>query len=178
MGMTEIQCMLDGETLSTKMTAAVVSIGAVKFTVDDGIIDRFKVNICAKSCKEHGLHFSKDTIDWWAKQPKEAREAWQKDPVSLPEALSLFNEWYGTKSITTWAKGAKVFDIPILENAYAAAGLTQPWRYPQIADYRTLLLFCNVDDRKLKEAGTVAHDALTDCEQQVKVLLPLLKAIQ
>ena len=80
------QFVVDLETLSTHANACIVSIGVVKFTLQDGILEEFFVNVDPASCKEYGLHFDKDTIAWWKTQSKEARESWQKDPISLPEA--------------------------------------------------------------------------------------------
>jgi 3' exoribonuclease, RNase T-like len=177
MSYSQSEVMLDIETLSTLPNAAVVSIGAVKFSLDKGILSSFKVNIDPVSCKDHGLHFEKKTIDWWAEQPKAARQAWMKDPRPLGEALQYFLTWYGASSRPTWAKGAS-FDFPILESAIRSCEYDIPWKYWHINCYRTIINVCGIDDRKLKSEGSVYHDAISDCEEQTKVLIPLLRAMR
>jgi hypothetical protein len=177
MSYTKTEVMIDIETLSTKQNAAIVQIGAVKFCLSKGIISTFKVNVCPKSCKEHGLHIDKKTIEWWGEQSKEARQSWSKDPQQLGVALQYFLSWYGEKSHPTWSKGS-YFDFPILENALNSCDYQVPWKYWDVYDYRTLINVCGIDDRKLKSEGSVYHDAVSDCEEQVKVLLPILTAIR
>lgn len=171
------QVMLDIETLSTKSNAVIVSIGACKFAAEKGVIlDTFKVNVSPIDCKKYGLHISKSTMDFWMKQSPEARKCWQVDPKPLKEALELFNDWYGNKSINTYSKGT-VFDIGILENAYSAVGLNPPWKPFQICDYRTLLTVLKLDDKSSKKGGTTYHDALDDAVNQAEFLIPLLQAL-
>jgi exodeoxyribonuclease VIII len=169
--------MLDIETLSTKTNAAIVQIGAVKFSLDKGIIGSFKINVCPVDCKKHGLDIEQSTVDWWLTQSKEARNSWRSNPETLHVALEYFVNWYG-RSKLTWAKGGQKFDFPILENALRECNMDVPWKYWDCMDYRTLITVLGIDDRKLKSEGSVYHDALSDCEEQVKVLLPLLKALR
>ena len=161
--------MIDLETLSTHCNAAIVSIGAVKFD-KNGISDRFKINVDAKSCKEHGLHIDKETIAWWSTQSPEARHLWMTDPVSLPEAIEAFDAWYGAKSLWTFGYGAN-FDIVLMESAYAAVGKKEPWKYFDIMCMRTI---CNLLNSKPDRSQGVAHDALVDAENQAIHLIKLL----
>lgn len=172
------QIMLDIETLSTKTNASIVQIGAVKFSLDNGIIDTFIVNIDPADCKKHGLDVEKSTVEWWMTQPKEARDSWRSNPQSLLDGLQQFVDWYGNTSKFTWAKGGQKFDFPILEYALKVCELKTPWKYWHCMDYRTLTNVLGIDDRKLKSEGSVYHNALSDCEEQFKVLCPLLKALR
>ena len=107
------QVVVDLETLSTHANACIVSIGAV--LIDDlEIVDTFYTNVDANTCKEVGLHIEKDTLNWWAEQPQEIREAWLKNPQPLSKALMDFSAWYGNDSIPIWGYGAN-FDVVILE---------------------------------------------------------------
>lgn len=173
------QVVVDLETLSTHANGCIVSIGAVKFNLNDGILEEFFINVDPTSCKEYGLHFDKHTIEWWTQQSKEAREAWQKDPVSLPEALHKFAEFYGDKSIPVWGNGAN-FDISILESAYYAIGYDKdkvygehlPWKFWDIYCLRTLT---NILDKKLQKTG-VNHNALHDAIAEAKLIIEILKS--
>ena len=177
MSFADSHVMLDLETLSTRPNAAIVSIGAVKFCTSKGILSSFKVNIDPVSSKKYGCHFDKKTIEWWSEQSKEARRSWQTDPQPLGVALNYFLDWYGNKSKPTWVKGAS-FDYPILENSLRACSFDFPWEYWHLNCYRTIINFVGIDDRNLKSADSVYHDAVSDCEEQVKVLIPLLKSMR
>ena len=43
--------MIDLETLSTRAHATILSIGAVKFNIQDGIFEEFYINVDAKTCR-------------------------------------------------------------------------------------------------------------------------------
>jgi len=160
---------IDLETLSTQPNACIVSIGAV--LIDNlEIVDTFYINVNAVSCKEVGLHIDPDTIKWWTEQTAEAREAWQKDPVELQEALDKFVSWYGTQSFPAWGYGAN-FDIVILESAMKAVGVNIPWKFWDISCLRTLM---NVLNKRLPKANN--HNALDDATAEAKVLLEILKS--
>ena len=88
------QVVVDLETLSTHANACIVSIGAVLIE-DLEIVDTFYTNVDANTCKEVGLHIEKDTLNWWAEQPQEIREAWLKNPQPLSKALLDFSACYG-----------------------------------------------------------------------------------
>ena len=103
-----IQVMLDLETMSVSSNAAIASIGAVKFTEEDGIIDKFYRTVDLRTCKAVGLHICPNTIDWWSKQSPEARKALTIDNISLTQALDEFTEWYGDKKIPVWGNGAEI----------------------------------------------------------------------
>jgi len=66
-----VNIMVDLETMSTRSHAAICSIGAVKFEGKE-ILDTFYCTVDIKSCKDAGMHISKDTVKWWSEQNKEA----------------------------------------------------------------------------------------------------------
>lgn len=170
------EIMLDLETLAAVPNAAIVSIGAVKFSWKDGIVDKFYINVDAVTCRAYKLHIHQETINWWMEQPKEARAIWQKDPVPLPDALKAFSEWFGNSEHPVWANGTN-FDIPILEEAYIRTGLSKPWKYYKINDYRTILNLFNLNNKKLREQKKekMYHSALDDAEAQAEILIEILK---
>ena len=172
------QFVVDLETLSTRANACIVSIGVVKFTLQDGILEEFFVNVDPASCKEYGLHFDKDTIAWWQKQSIEAQKSWQKDPQPLDYALNKFAEFYKSGN-PIWSNGSS-FDITILESAYYAIGYDKdkeygthlPWKFWDIYDMRTLT---NILGRKIEKTG-VKHNALDDAMSATKLLIEMLKS--
>ena len=166
--MTDI--MLDIESMDTKTTAVILSIGAVKFEPRGGIVDRFIINITPKSCVEAGLTVGIDTVMWWMKQSDEARNALVKGAVSLDVALHTFAEWLGSDVKGIWGNGAS-FDNAIVANAYKAAKIPLPWKYTQDMCYRTIKnMFPHI---KLNRIGT-HHNAVDDAESQALHLIEIL----
>ena len=115
-----VNVMVDLETMSTKSNAAICSIGAVKFEGKE-ILDTFYCTINLKTCKDAGMHVSKDTVKWWSEQNKEALRELTRNNIPLNQALDDFEEWFGPKSLPVWGNGA-VFDNTILSNAYFITG--------------------------------------------------------
>lgn len=164
------QVMIDLVTLSTENNAAIVSIGATKFSLSKGITDKFTINVDPFSCKNAGLHIDLETINWWKDQPKEASDAWKINPKSLHDALQAFTKWYGTKSLPTWSNGSD-FDCKILKSAYNSINLNAPWYFYDPACFRTLSkLFPDVPFVK----SGVAHNSLDDAISQTNHLIKIL----
>jgi exodeoxyribonuclease VIII len=165
-----IQVMLDLETLSTRSNATILSIGAVKFTEEDGIVDKFYRTVDPRTCKAVGLHVCPDTVEWWSKQSKLARDALMKDNISISQALDEFAEWYGTKKIPVWGNGAG-FDNVIMENAYMACNTKRPWTSWYDRCFRTVKNLINIEPDARE--GT-HHNALDDAVYQTQHLLKIL----
>lgn len=163
--------MHDIETLSKRKDAAIVSIGAVKFT-DKEIIDTFYVNIDPRSCNSVGLCIDLDTVEWWKTQKPEAWESLKTDRKSLTEALQMYAAWYGPRSVWTWGNGAE-FDNVIIENAYTACGMEKPWKFWDSMCYRTVV---NLTNSRLTDADRqgIHHNALDDAKSQALNLIKVL----
>jgi len=167
--------MVDLETLSTESNAAIISIGAVKFSYTMGIQSKFKVNVSGKDCHRHGLHLCPDTIDWWSKQSQAAQDSWKQNPQSLTDAVDMFLEWWGEdKNLWFYANGLS-FDAPILRNAIQAVGKKQPWAYRHEMDLRTIYNMVGYDRNKRANSELLYHDALADAEYQTNELLKLFE---
>jgi hypothetical protein len=167
-----LNVMLDLETMSTKPNAALLSIGAVKFSLEDNkIVETFYRTVDAQDCKRLGLHFCPDTVRWWSRKPKHVLEELRRDNKPLREALSDFSVWYGHKKIPVWANGSD-FDNVIIEQAYCAVDLARPWDYHYNRCYRTIAaLFPNIPE---PERVGDHHNALDDAVHQAKHLLEIL----
>jgi hypothetical protein len=171
-----VHVMIDLETLSTRANATILSIGATKFTLADGITDEFYCNIDAKSCKAAGLHVDKSTIEWWMQQSKEARDALLEDQISITEAMTRFTAWIGNDKVMPWGNGAS-FDISIMESAYHAVGLPYPWRFSNIMCYRTVMNLMGLSNAKIRAAeNDTHHHALHDAISQTNTLIGILKS--
>ena len=168
--------MIDLETLSTRANATILSIGATKFTLGEGIIDKFYCNIDAKSCKAVGLHVDKSTIEWWMQQSKAARDALLDNQITITDALTNFTAWIGKDKIMPWGNGAS-FDITIMESAYLAIGQQAPWRFSNIMCYRTVMNLMGLSNAKIRAAeNDTHHHALDDAISQTNTLIGILKS--
>jgi exodeoxyribonuclease VIII len=165
-----INVMVDLETMSTRSNAAICSIGAVKWKGTE-IIDTFYCTIDLKTCKEAGMHISKDTVKWWSEQNKEALKELTRNNIPLVEALDKFRDWFGTKSLPVWGNGA-VFDNTILANAYFITDQEPPWKCWDDRCYRTLKSLFNWIPADAREG--VYHNALDDAIFQTKHAIKIL----
>lgn len=171
-----VHVMIDLETLSTRANATILSIGATKFTLGEGIIDKFYCNVDAKSCKEVGLHVSNGAVEWWMQQSKAARDALLDNQISITNALTQFTDWIGKDKVMTWGNGAS-FDISIMESAYAAIGMPYPWRYSNIMCYRTVMNLMGLSNAKIRASeNDTHHHALDDAISQTNTLIGILKS--
>jgi hypothetical protein len=161
--------MIDLETLDTKPSCTVLSLGAIKFNpLDDSEPHSelyLKINVDDQD--RLGRTTSDDTIAWWAKQdPKAMEEAFdQTGAVSVDEALRQVSKW-SVGVDTIWGQGYG-FDLTIMEDMYRMLGIPIPWQFWQIKDARTLFGCCKVDPRKVLKQ-TDLHNALADAYFQAK----------
>ena len=81
--------MLDIEALGSKPGSVILSIGAVKFA-GGKILHEFYRRIDPQSCIDAGLKIDVDTVMWWMKQSKEARDALGTGTMPLTDALDGF----------------------------------------------------------------------------------------
>lgn len=162
--------MIDFETLSTNPNAAVLSLGAVAFTKDGLITDEeFYVNIDSDDCIRLGLHVSQATVDWWAKQSQEAKDALNEDKKSLLEAMTLFSAWVRKIQGThVWGNGAD-FDNPILKSCYEAIEADTPFKPFNGRCYRTIKNIPGMP--KMEGRSGTHHNALHDARSQAIHLL-------
>lgn len=168
--------MIDFETLSTNPNAAVLSLGAVIFTVDGLTDDEFYVNIDGEDCKRLGLHVSQATVDWWSKQSQEAKDALEIDKKTLLEAMSAFSQWVRrTGGSHVWGNGAD-FDNPILKSCYEALGADAPFKPYNGRCYRTIKNIPGMP--KMQQRVGTHHNALHDAKSQAQHLLEMDRHIK
>lgn len=167
--------MFDLETLSQVPGGVIVSIGACKFTFENGITDKFLINIDIESSKTIGLNIDKSTINWWLEQPAEVRNAWRKDPVPVRQAFGDFKDWLGDTSKTLiWSHGE--FDKAFVSVANSKLGTEMPWKYWNEMCMRTTLnlVGANFKEYRTKNFPDGYHNALEDSIVQTNFLIELL----
>lgn len=172
--------MVDLETLDTKPTAIILSIGACRVNFNTGEpTDPFYRVISVDSCKEVGLTESESTRKWWDGQSEEARRVFTDPSVPLLQGLSDFSTYlrqFGVGNLKLWGCGSD-FDNVILSNAYEALGSQAPWRFYNNRCYRTIKKALEHHIEEPVREG-VYHNALDDAMHQAWVLLQLAGKIQ
>ena len=159
--------MIDLETLDVLPTAAVLTIGAVKFDpfgddVRDPTCEKLYVKVDLDSCDRLGLTTSDATIDWWSQQDKKAQEeAFSPDGrIPIYEAMNkLYKFCWGAQRV--WSHGAG-FDVIICEHIFSKLQKTCPWNFWQVRDTRTLFDI-GIDPQR---PPVLKHHALEDAWNQ------------
>lgn len=172
--------MLDLETMGNGPNAAILSIGAVRFDVDTGIVDAFHNGISLASAMSTGGVADASTIEWWMGQSEEARKGVLARPQGLIEdVLYRFSMWAtkdgGVYVDEIWGNGATADNV-WLANAYRRLDLEAPWTYKADRCFRTMrAMFQDVEEAEF--VGT-QHDALDDAKNQALHLIKILKHIK
>lgn len=175
----KIRIMLDLETLGTSPGAAILAVGAVKFTGYQ-LFSEFYQRIDLQSSVEAGFTLEAQTVMWWLRQPDGPRLEILKqgDPVEL--VLKSFQKWlfgllgeYPESEIEMWGNGA-AFDNVLLSTAFRNCKLEQPWAFWNDRCYRTVKnLFPEIP---LLRNGT-HHNALDDARDQAMHLMTMLPSL-
>lgn len=176
-----VDLMIDLETMGNKSNAAIVAIGAVLFTQEEGVIASFDVTVDLHSSIAAGLTLDAGTILWWLQQSDEARAAiTTRKRKRLDQALLSFIDWLNQHSngreVRPWGNGAS-FDIPIIENALHAANIRMPWAFWNHRCYRTFVAPLGRDFFPREEEAGTAHKALDDALYQTDRLLASAAAL-
>ena len=160
--------MLDLETMGNGTNAAIIAIGAARFDAGE-ITDEFYTVVDLASSVSAGLEMDASTVLWWMQQSDDARKQFEREGVTLKDALKQFADWIG-EGAEVWGNGA-VFDNAILSNAYRKCGMEQPWKFWNDRCYRTVK---NMHpDVKLERIG-VYHNAVDDAKSQADHLMRII----
>lgn len=186
--------MLDLETLDTCATAKILSIGAMWFDpYGDAVPARddadasFYVVIDARSyTPADGFTDSRATRAWWKRQERAARDEVFDNPKAVPwrTALVQFTAWLQPPAkYMVWANSPS-FDCAILQHALHAANHPVPWAYYAQRDVRTLGSISGYHYAVMRKqwvrrdpATAVVHNALADCQLQVRFVQHCLRAL-
>jgi hypothetical protein len=162
--------MVDLETMGNKSNSVICSIGAVEFDINTGETGReFYVKVDMQSCLERGMIVNADTIEWWLMQNEAARlKVAMGDGMNITQALhgfKLFLEDLGANTVQIWGNSVR-FDMGILEDAYRACKLKEPWNFRCERDVRTLVALAPYIKEHYPKSG-VEHDPIDDCKYQI-----------
>jgi len=158
---------VDEETMGNTPGSVISSLGAVVFDPHgDELGDEFYMTIDEESCLAAGLIKDPETVAWWQKPERaEAYAALKIDPRPLVEVLTAFTTfWVKHEGTRLWGLG-KDYNLPLLNAAYRAAGLTPPWRYNVGRDTRTAYEMGGVT--VTKHQGT-HHIAIDDARTEAR----------
>lgn len=173
------QIMLDLETLDSRETAVILSIGAVRFDLTSGELgEEFYLVIDPENCQKYGLTVSSSTVAWWMSQDKEAQKVFTDVSVSLPMALKEFTFYVNEVAESmVWGNGS-TFDNMIMRNAYRACDLLLPWPFRNDLCFRTMKTVFRSLYEESKEEGEVRHNSLDDAKRQAKSLIHIMKGLK
>lgn len=175
-----VHVMIDIETMSTAPNAAILAIGAVTFTVDNGVdpTSAREWLVDLGDSVAHGGQMDADTVLWWTQQSERARRGLvatrQLREQAALEGLAWMLSCVPAKR-AIWANGTD-FDLVILRSALHRHGMRDLWAYWQQRDLRTL--------RKLlphvpapARAEEDKHGALRDAVHQAEHCVALLREL-
>lgn len=183
------EMMIDLETLDTKPSAIVLSIGAVIWETiqfeDEPLawrpVERFLRVLNIQEQADNRRTVSQDTFLWWQRQDTTAREE-AFNPVrqschqtycDLRDFVAKYTDHPSPDQRVNafWASPA-TFDFPIWEDLAMDFGNLVPWRYNQKYDVRTVVREAGISAREHSDVALdgVPHTPVYDCEWQISIL--------
>lgn len=155
--------MIDIETMGSRPGSVILTIGAVTFNADTGLMgEEFYAAIGAETAAAVGLTTDIATMIWWMKQSDEARQAAFSGDRPIASALADLADYVRRADASrVWAKPPS-FDLILLEAAFRACGIDVPWHFRTHRDCRTIF---DLTDTLQPNYGT-AHNALDDAKGQ------------
>ena len=163
--------MLDLETLGTRPGSIITAIGAVRFSPENGISDRYYAAIDPADGQRLGFTMDASTVIWWMRQSDAARSLYA-DPMAMPLADALGGFARFAKGALIWGNGAD-FDNALLAEAYIRCGMRVPWPHSASRCFRTLKDLR--PDIPMERVGT-HHNALDDAATQALHALAIMRA--
>lgn len=155
--------MVDLETLDTKTSATILTLGAVRFDpYSSAPMKELYLRVDLTSQDSLGCTVSDDTLNWWKQQDVSIMEE-AFDPRNRIPIHEVINQFHALawNCDAFWSHGA-TFDLMILQNIYDRLGRTYPWNFWQMRDTRTL--FDIGHDPEMPQGSK--HNALEDAKRQ------------
>lgn len=177
--------MIDVETLSTRQSAVILSIGFCDFDSEEPVFSgesQFYL-LDVDDQLRHGRTVDFSTIKWWNSQSEAARrEVFLEGPRSklVPVLMTLAASCKNFDCV--WSHGSN-FDLAILENAAESYGINLNL-FKRVRDTRTLAHAVSLLDRKLpaenrikRVSSDLAHSAKEDAIAQAKWVHTMLRRL-
>ena len=176
--------MVDLETMSTDIQAAVVTIAAVQCDLTTGKIGQeyYRV-IDLNSCKDFDIN--PGTIYWWLEQSEAARkQITEPNKISIQEFADEFNKFLSSLGnpnyLRLWGNGVS-FDNPIIRHIYYKLKKTFVVPFRNDRDVRTVMGFyprnLAQDWFKNNLIKGSSHNALMDARYQIKYVSHVMKEL-
>jgi len=170
--------MIDLETLGTTADAVILSIGAVRFSLESAIVFKADNETFYRSlmidCQPR-RKISESTIVWWMSQSKEAQAVFSEPKMTLFNALADLQEWINHSNPNVWSNGAD-FDLPMLVNAFDQERLVLPWKPYSGRCYRTYKNLPGARGVNVLRKGE-HHNALDDALYQAEHVCAIHSAL-
>ncbi len=165
--------MVDLETLGTSPQSPIISIGAVMFDLEQGILGgTFYMALKIDDQLEKGRKIDADTLKWWFSQSDAAKKVFHEKAQPTAHVLNTFTQWVktnkGASKVYPWGNGA-TFDISLMDDIFRQYNIGSPWGFNTIMDLRTFKRF--VANGAPLEGFGVAHNALDDAIKQAKYVI-------
>ncbi|WP_163059811.1 3'-5' exonuclease [Acidithiobacillus ferrooxidans] len=176
--------MIDIETLSRKLGAVVLSIGAVAFDPDSNRLgETFSIRLPAQEQIDKGGLVEMETVLWWMGQSLEARNAAFQGPCAPTVAhglgkFSRFLQRVLAGNLRVWSNGPS-FDSAQLQLLFDRFGVPWPVKYNADRDCRTIFELAYPGERvPVPDDGTVQHDALADAVWQARAVQACVRKLR
>lgn len=171
--------MIDLETLDTKPSAVVVSLGAVAFDPFSGELgEQLSVSFAGTGLDTQmklGRTVSGSTLIWWAQQNDAVRAQLSGGDThtDILDGLSQFGAFItrnGNNDACVWGNGA-AFDNVILASLYNTFKREAPWSFSKDRCYRTMknLYGRNIPLERLGEHHNALADALSQATHLARI---------
>lgn len=174
-----LHCMGDLETAGNRSSAAILSIGFVKFDPSTGKIgDEFYRAIDPEDAFRNGT-VDGSTFKWWMGQGDAARKSATNGTTPLKEALidlaKFYNDW---SKVEFWSNGPN-FDEVILQSAYYRLfGKEGPWKFWNVRCCRTIAAIAGQRAPKIATSAGVHHNALDDARHQAQWVSSMWQSVK
>lgn len=176
---------IDLETLSNRAPmAAIATIGmaAIELGAPHTVLASYYARVTRESATLSGI-VCEETMQWWAKQPPEARAEIENGDTTLHDALEGLARAINTVSAGREPHAVMVvarapsFDCAILDQQFRCFGMQTPWKYWQERDHRSLedalraaLELRRLEHQSYRSSIPVAHHAMLDAVAQAQYL--------
>jgi len=167
--------MIDLETLDTKATSVIVSVGVCAFD-ESAIHDKQYFVLECQEQLDRGRTVSFDTLEWWFRQDKAVTDAAfnqkKMDVDRFLDGLGYFCSKNGIRKV--YAQGTD-FDIAMLSHIHNQYKKQIPWDFWLVRDTRTI--YDMMKTEKHTREGT-HHNALDDAVYQAECVIQAFKEIK
>jgi hypothetical protein len=166
--------MIDLETMGTGPTAAIVSIGARFFSIENEALGpKFEATIHLGSAMAHGGTIEAGTVIWWLQQNDQARKNICFGGRDIKVVLQEFSDWIAEtcrhEDVRPWGNSAS-FDCMKIQTACERVGIKTPWYWTNERCFRSVRHMFPRIEYDPSQKGDAAHTALADADFQIEHL--------